>query len=200
MARLKKGSLPSYRLYKRTGQAVVTIDGRDHYLGPFGSPSSKQKYAGLIRSWHQRQGQEHHVDESPVLNDRPTIDQLILVYLKHARHYYRPNHGENKEAGCINDALNVLLDQGYGREPADAFRPRDLKKVREAMVAKNWSRSYINSQVSRVKRMFAHAVEEDLIPGTVYHALLAVKGLRKGTLMNDNYSSRPATTRIPAPS
>jgi integrase len=28
--------------------------------------------------------------------------------------------------------------------------------------------------------MFAYAVEEDLIPGTVYHALLAVKGLRKG--------------------
>ena len=71
-------------------------------------------------------------------NDRPTINELILAYLKHARDYYRPNHGENKEAGCINDALAVLQEQGYGREPADAFRPRDLKKVREAMVAKNW--------------------------------------------------------------
>jgi integrase len=64
---------------------------------------------------------------------------------------------------------------------AVAFRPRDLKKVREAMVAKRWSRTYVNSQVNRVKRMFAYAVEEDLIPGTVYHALLAVKGLWKGT-------------------
>jgi hypothetical protein len=116
-----------------------------------------------------------------VPNDRPTINELILAYLKHARDYYRLNHGENKEAGCINDASAVLQEQGYGREPADAFRPRDLKKVREAMVAKNWSRSYSNSQVNRVKRMFAYAVEEDLIPGTVYHALLTVKGLRKGT-------------------
>jgi hypothetical protein len=47
------------------------------------------------------------------------------------------------------------------------------------MVAKKWSRTYVISQVNRVKRMFAYAVEEDLIPGTVYHALLAVKGLRK---------------------
>jgi hypothetical protein len=54
MGRLKKGALPAYRRYKRTGQAVVTIDGHDHYLGPFGSPSSKQKYAGLIRAWQQR--------------------------------------------------------------------------------------------------------------------------------------------------
>ncbi len=114
-------------------------------------------------------------------NDRPTVNELILAYLKHARDYYRLNHGENKEAGCINDALAVLQEQGYGREPADAFRPRDLKKVREAMIAKQWSRGYVNSQVNRVRRMFAYAAEEDLVPGTIYHALLAVKGLRKGT-------------------
>ena len=29
---------PSYRLLKSSGQAVVTIDGRDHYLGKHGSP------------------------------------------------------------------------------------------------------------------------------------------------------------------
>ena len=182
MSRLKKGALPSYRRHKARSCAVVTIDGQDHYLGPFGSPSSKQKYAALIRAWQQRQEQpEAATDEPLVANDRPAINELILAYLKHARDYYRPNHGENKEAGCINDALAVLQEQGYGREPADAFRPKDLKKVREAMIGKNWSRNYLNSQVNRVKRMFAYAVEEDLIPGAVYHALLTVKGLRKGT-------------------
>ena len=55
MARLKKGSLPSYRLYKRTGQSVVTIDGHDHYLGPHNSPTSKRKYAKLIHEWQERQ-------------------------------------------------------------------------------------------------------------------------------------------------
>ena len=182
MSRPRKGPSPTYRLHKARGCAVVTIAGHDHYLGPFGSPGSKQKYAALIRAWQQRQEQPAAEPDGPLVpNDRPTVNELILAYLKHARDYYRLNHGENKEAGCINDALAVLQEQGYGREPADAFRPKDLKKVREAMVAKNWSRSYVNSQVNRVKRMFAYAVEEDLTPGTVYHALLAVKGLRKGT-------------------
>ncbi|MCI0465214.1 MAG: hypothetical protein L0Z62_50470 [Gemmataceae bacterium] len=100
MGRLKKGAPPTYRLYKRTGQAIVTIDGHDHYLGPFGSPSSKQKYAGLIRAWEQRQEQADTAPEEPLrANDRPTVNELILAYLKHARNYYRPNHGENKEAG-----------------------------------------------------------------------------------------------------
>lgn len=181
MPRLKKGSPPSYRHHKARDCAVVTIDGKDHYLGPFGTPASRQKYAALIRAWEQRQEQPPDQPDEPLApNDRPTVNELILAYLKHAAVYYKPNHGENKEAGCIADALDVL-GKLYGREPADPFRPKDLKRVREAMVAKDWSRNYVNSQVNRVKRMFAYAVEEDLIPGTVYHALLAVKGIRKGT-------------------
>jgi len=182
MSRLRNGAIPTYRLHKARGCALVTIDGHDHYLGPFGSPSSKQKYAALIRTWQQRQ--EHSATEPlPPLapNDHPTVNEIILVFLKHARAYYRPNHGDNPEAGCISDALAVLQQEGYGREPADAFRHRDLKKVREAMIAKRWSRNYINSQINRIKRMFAYAVKEDLVSGSVYHALLAIKGLRKGT-------------------
>jgi hypothetical protein len=168
MSRPKQGALPTYRLHQARNCAVVTIDGHDHYLGLFGSPSSKQKYAALIRAWQQRQEQPATPNDAPlVANDHPTINEVILAYLKHARDYYRPHHGENKEAGCINDALVVVQEQGYGREPADCFRPHDLKKVREAMIAKRWSRTYINSQVNLGKRMFAFAMEEDLVPGSV---------------------------------
>ncbi len=43
--------LPSYRLHKPTGQAVVTLSGRDHYLGKFGTPHSHNKYQRLIGEW-----------------------------------------------------------------------------------------------------------------------------------------------------
>ena len=182
MARLKKGSIPSYRRHKARNLAVVTIHGKDYYLGPWDTPASKQKYAALIRSAQQAKEKgdaSNHEMLRP--SDRATINELILAYLKHVAIYYKPNNGENKEAGCVDDALKILQACGYGREPADVFRPKDLKQVREVMIQKGWSRSYINSQINRVKHMFRHAVEEDLIPGTSYHALLAVKGLRKGT-------------------
>jgi integrase len=182
MARLKKGSVPSYRRQKSRNLAVVTIDGRDYYLGPWDTPASKQKYAALIRSWQQQQeAGDNYQEESLRPNDQPTINDLILAYLKHVLVYYKPNHGENKEAGCVDAALKVIQDCGFGREPAETFRPKDLKTVREAMVKKDWSRSYINRQICRVRRMFAFAAEEDLVPGPVYYSLLAVKGLRKGT-------------------
>jgi integrase len=48
------------------------------------------------------------------------------------------------------------------------------------MVKKDWSRTYVNAQVDRLRRVFRWAVEEELIPVTVYQALRAVESLRCG--------------------
>jgi len=50
MPRLKH-KLPSYCRHKASGQAVVTIDGRDVYLGRYGSRESKTKYEQVIARW-----------------------------------------------------------------------------------------------------------------------------------------------------
>ncbi len=42
---------PSYRLHKASGQAVVTINDRDHYLGRYGSATSRPAYDRLIGEW-----------------------------------------------------------------------------------------------------------------------------------------------------
>jgi hypothetical protein len=42
---------PSYCLHKATGQAVVRIDGKDHYLGKFGTKESQDAYDRLIAEW-----------------------------------------------------------------------------------------------------------------------------------------------------
>jgi hypothetical protein len=41
--------IPAYRHHKHSGQAVVTIDQRDHYLGVHGSPESKVEFERLVR-------------------------------------------------------------------------------------------------------------------------------------------------------
>ena len=84
MARLKKGGVPAYHHHKARNSAVVTLDGIDHYLGPFASPSSKQKYAALIRAWQERESQpDVPQGERPQPNDQPSVNELILAYLKH---------------------------------------------------------------------------------------------------------------------
>ena len=48
---MPKNRIPSYRLHKATGQAVVVLNGRSHYLGIFGSPESRAKYDDLIAKY-----------------------------------------------------------------------------------------------------------------------------------------------------
>ena len=43
--------VPSFRLHKPSGRAVVTLDGRDYYLGDHGSGESRDRYARLISEW-----------------------------------------------------------------------------------------------------------------------------------------------------
>jgi len=50
MPRLKNRP-PVYRHHKASGQAIVAITGRDHYLGPYGSPGSHKKYQQFVARW-----------------------------------------------------------------------------------------------------------------------------------------------------
>lgn len=42
---------PSYRKHKATGQAVVTLSGKDPYLGRYGTAASKREHDRLLGGW-----------------------------------------------------------------------------------------------------------------------------------------------------
>jgi hypothetical protein len=43
--------VPTYRHHKPTNQAVVTLNGKDHYLGRWNSKASRGEYDRLIGEW-----------------------------------------------------------------------------------------------------------------------------------------------------
>ena len=47
----RSNRVPKYRRHKPTGQAVVTLDGRDYYLGKYASAASKEAYRRLTAEW-----------------------------------------------------------------------------------------------------------------------------------------------------
>jgi hypothetical protein len=47
----RKTHHPAYRLHKARGCAVVTIAGKDHYLGTHDTPESWEKYHRLVAEW-----------------------------------------------------------------------------------------------------------------------------------------------------
>lgn len=56
----------------------------------------------------------------------------------------------------------LRYSSGQARIPAKDFRPLALKAVRQLMVEKGWARNTINAAVGRFRRIFKHAVSNEL--------------------------------------
>lgn len=162
---------PSYLLHKSTGQARVRIGGKDHYLGRYGSPESRDRYDDLIAEWFSKQG-----DLSGYLL---TVDDLSLVYLQYAGQHYRKNGKPTSELSCIKTALRYVV-KSHGTTRVREFGPLKLKSVRDSMIDDGHCRISINKHMGRVRRMFRWAVENELCSPHIITALSAVQGLQAG--------------------
>jgi hypothetical protein len=167
---------PSYCLHKASGQAVVRIDGRDHYLGKYATAESRAEYDRLIAEWL---GNGRRL-AAPAAEDGLAVAELILAYWRWAEGYYRDERGEpGPELENIRTALKPLR-RLYGHTPAAAFGPLALRAIQEELVKSGLSRGVVNARVNRVRRVFKWGVSYELVPPAVYQALRTVPGLQRG--------------------
>ena len=189
MPRLNQ-AVPKYRKHKSTGQAIVTINGRDHYLGPHRTKASYREYDRLIGEWLA-------TGRSPTFGATAaeiTIVELVVSYLTHAQAYY--GAGQRGEYANMRRVLRPLKEL-YGRSLAREFGPLQLKAVRETFIAAGHARKHINQNVQRIGRVFRWGVSEGLIPPDVPQALAMVPGLRRGhTSARETEKVRPADDRL----
>jgi integrase len=175
---------PSYCHHKASAQAVVRIDGKDHYLGKWNSPESKAEYNRLIGEWFAN-GQCLPGKSAPCSD--LSVNELATAYWRHAEAHYRHGDGTpTDELHCIRAALRPLKEL-YGHTAVRDFGPLALKAVRQKMVesvdprtGRPWCRRSINLHTYRVRAVFRWGVENELVPASVLHGLQAVRGLQKG--------------------
>jgi integrase len=169
MPKLNSTSTPAYRLHKGRGLGVVTLNGRDHYLGKFGSPESKAAYDRLISEWLNAGRQ------LPDATQGLTVAELALAYWRAVGQQLKGGRADNLRA------ILKLLRETYGSVPLTSFGPKAFKVLRDKMREKGWSRSFINQQGSWIKRMFRWGATEELVSGDQVHSLWSVSGIRRGT-------------------
>ncbi len=90
----------------------------------------------------------------------------------------------------------------YGETSAQAFGPRCLRRLRDAMVAGDpkadpprpgWARTTVNARIHAVAAIFKWAASHELLPVTVYQALKTVEALRRGqTAAHETVPTTPA--------
>ncbi len=100
---------PAYQKHA-SGQARVTIKGKDHYLGKYGSPESKARYEKLVRR-HLANRLRDEMASSVALVTDITVNEAAVRYLAHAEQYYVKN-------GVVTNQVRMIRLARPGRTPA----------------------------------------------------------------------------------
>jgi integrase len=129
---------PSLRRHSPSSLGVVTLNGKDHYLGHWPKdrktpPAQVQTaYDRLIAEWLAK---GRRLQPQPEANHANAIslNELMLAFLHHAElHYRREDGSATSELNEYKAALKPLK-RLYGALPVTEFGPLKLKAVREAM-------------------------------------------------------------------
>jgi integrase len=163
--------VPSYRNHS-SGQARVTINGRDHLLGKYGSPASREAYGRLIAEFSASASSGTFGKSSHEV----LMEDVLLAYLQFAKKYY---HASTEYANLKLAAKPVT--ELYGSLPAAKFAAAEFKAVRAWWLSDTTrSRQYVNKQMKRTLRIVKWAVGEGLLPPENYTAVKCVDPLRRG--------------------
>ncbi len=76
-------SQPKCRRHKASGQAIVTLDCQDFYLGPHGSKISMSEYDRLVAEWLANGRRIPQTDKASV-----SIEELLAAFWGHAQRHY----------------------------------------------------------------------------------------------------------------
>lgn len=185
--------VPKYRKHLSSGRAVVTLSGRDYYLGLYGTEESQQSYRKLISEYLASSGLFLSKDDKETL----TISSLAESYLRHAKNEFGGDRLTRKELlrTAYGDALLGCraLTSVYGPTLASEFGPQSLKAIREDLLIhhlrgkrkdgqpnRRLTRPVVNRRIRVIVRIFKWAVAESLVNAEVWHSLQAVESLRIG--------------------
>lgn len=137
--------IPALRRHRPSGRAVVTLAGRDHYLGawpedqPAPPPNVWAAYDRLIQEWlanhrrpvptvEQRRAAILAGEDADAVAVGLTVCELAVRFLAHADGYYRrPDGTPTDEVGNFMYALRPLVPL-YGRRSARTLHPRHLTR------------------------------------------------------------------------
>ena len=167
----RKKSVPSYRRHA-SGQARVTINGRDYLLGPHGSPESRAKYAQKLAEWSASDARS----VSGVARDL-TVAELLIAYLEHAKKYY--GTGPTSDYKRIKPAVRTWRDL-YAEPEVNQFGPEQYKAVRQKFIDKGHAGTYVNSQMKLIRRCIKWGVSEGLVQVSVHETLGCIPPLKRG--------------------
>jgi integrase len=191
---MKRPKVPTYGHHKATGQARCYVGGKSYYLGPFGSEASRIRFGEIVAKVIGGLPIDPLAPDLTQSTDSTgglTVNELCLSFLRHANSYYTKDGRPSAEVWCFKSAIKPLIEL-HGLSRVNDITPLNLKAVREAFIAKGWSRIFCNKSTNRVRHIFRWAVENGMASVVTLQSLQAVSPLKAGKCAAPDHRRREA--------
>lgn len=179
MARTPYGTPPTYQLHRPTGCARVRVNGKIVWLGRYGSPESREKYAKIVDEWRKTLIAKEQKISARMARGEPLIDEAIADYMDWVSRRYVKMGKPTSEVDIQRLAMSYLSDAA-GPFNVSEFTPLRLAKLIDVMIASKLKRTTITALQSRIVRLFKWLAAREMCQITVYQSLVAVEHLRAG--------------------
>jgi hypothetical protein len=179
---------PSYRRDKPTGQAVVTLNGKDLYLGAWNTRASRAEYDRLIGEWLAA-GRCLPKPQSDL-----SIAELAFRYWRSADGYFRKDGQPTGSLDRIRVALRILR-QSYAQTLAADFGPLALQAIQQQLAASGRSRRYCNYLIDTIRRVFKWGVAQQSVAESERKRSAARREHRQSPLTPSQARRRPKRDR-----
>ena len=123
MSNVSLFKVPSYGRHKASGQAVVRLNGRDIYLGKYGSAASHQAYRRLTAEFLESGRVPQAADADGI-----SVAEVMAAYVRFARGYYRKRGKPTREFEIIREVCR-LIKPLYASVQASEFGPGALRRA-----------------------------------------------------------------------
>lgn len=186
--RVKGSHIPVLQCHGPRRQARVKLSGIDIYLGDYGTPHAQAAYEQAIGAWLSNGRRWRPAAPGPA-----TVEDLANRFLAFAADYYKKNGRETPSAAQARRAISLLYRAGLAQGRPEEFGPSMLTRFQRWLCAHptgRFSRRTVNTYAGVVVQMFRWGAAEELLEAATWHALQAVRPLRKG---------RAPAAGIPAP-
>lgn len=158
----------------KSGQAFVRQQGRNIYLGRWGSTEAKAAYREFRRNWRPAP-----VTECVPDTERITVIEVLSQFVEQAERRYTKAGRPTSSILTFRTPIRVMREL-YGETPAAKFGPLALERVRSEFVRRGLSRSVANRYARLIIAIFRWAVSREIVAETVPTRLSCLQPLRPG--------------------
>lgn len=168
---------------KYRNSAFVIVNGKQIYLGKWGSPEAQAAYDRFLLEWMKNRNRPQKPNYRP--GRGIMLVEMVVAYIAEYRERPVKNRSDLNTFILLGKRMAALFPD----YETDDFRIRDLEMLRDSFQKegfnrggehRDYCRTYLNKLVNRVKTIFAWGVSKEMVSAETCDRLKYLQPLRKG--------------------